>query len=505
MSLKNHLIKQTIWTYILSYIAIPFGLFIKILYSKNLSIEEFGIFYMVLGFYILISIFNDLGFSETLNYYGVRFYEKKDYRSLKLSYYYALIMQFTTTVIISLIMIIFSELISVWWFNSEQASNIIKILTIYYICMNTLRPMLSLYLVKLDIFWNKIYNIFYLSGIFITSYIFFKYDNSIISVGVSWSLVYLILCIMYYFLIKYQFKNEFKDIKFKLDFKLYKKLWSYALPVMIGSGASLLLRRIDVQMIGFMTNVTNVSFYEIGLSISSMLTLIIGPVIGIIFPITSKLIENNKFKELEKMITFIYEFFLILLVPLFILFSVFSKEIISLIFKNEFFHSSILIIILNLTSILTLYYTLNFSILSGLGKVKERNKILYFGGTVNIILNLILLHFIGLIGAAIATTIVSLFLFISSYLLIKKEKINLNIKISKIIKIIFSSIIFYITIIILKKIIILNILIKGPIIISISGLVYLICCWNLKLFRIKKIIKLINVKIPNKLLFLNKY
>lgn len=193
------------------------------LYSNNLSLEEFGLFYMVLGFYSLISIFNDLGFTETLSYYGVKFYEKKDFESLKLSYYYAIIMQLGTGIIISSIILLSSKFISIWWFGTIETKLMLEIMTIYFIGINTLKPMISIFLVKLNLFWYKISELFYLTGIFSLSFILFKYDflpNQIL-ISTLYSSVFLALVILYFFIVRWKFKEEFKNHELYFNFKLY--------------------------------------------------------------------------------------------------------------------------------------------------------------------------------------------------------------------------------------------------------------------------------------------
>ena len=84
---KKYLLRQGFWIYLFTFLAAPLGYLIRILYARTLSVEEFGLIYSIIGFIALISIFNDLGFSETLNYYATRFYEKKQYAKVKGSFF----------------------------------------------------------------------------------------------------------------------------------------------------------------------------------------------------------------------------------------------------------------------------------------------------------------------------------------------------------------------------------------------------------------------------------
>src|SRR5690606_31304310 len=123
MSFDRFIVKNLIFVYLFSYLAAPLGYFIRMIYSRALSVEEFGLFYAVIGFYTFISIFNDLGFSETLGYYGTRFYEKKKYAELKASMYFAIFMQSFSSVIITLLVFISSSFLATNYFKSPIAAN----------------------------------------------------------------------------------------------------------------------------------------------------------------------------------------------------------------------------------------------------------------------------------------------------------------------------------------------------------------------------------------------
>ena len=58
--LGQKLIKKGFWLYFFMIITAPVGYIIKVIISNTLSVEDVGIFYSVLGFVILISMYNDL-------------------------------------------------------------------------------------------------------------------------------------------------------------------------------------------------------------------------------------------------------------------------------------------------------------------------------------------------------------------------------------------------------------------------------------------------------------
>lgn len=491
MKEKVNFKKQIFFVYLFSYLTIPFGILIKIFYSNNLNLEDFGLFYMIIGFFSLISIFNDFGFTETLNYYGMKFLIKKKYKYLKLTYLYSIIMQFLTGLIIVILILIFNNFLSQYWFHNENTKLILKILLIYFLSINIINPPLKLLLIKFDLFWNKIFKGLMLSLIFLFSYIFVNNFNgslnNLIIISVIWTIITLILTIFYFILIKIKFKQEFSNNKFYFNKKLFNQLFKYAIPVVIGNVGNILLSSIDIQMIGILSNTINVGYYEITISIANILFLLISPISTFIFPLTTKLITEKKSKKLEKISSVIYSSFLFIIVPLSIILIQYSNFIFNLLFSIDKFYSNILFITLIISVIFSIFYIYNFQILAGIGLIKERNKLILFAGISNLILNFILFYFLGLNGIGISTMIVSFILFYFSYNIISK---NIKIKIFKFKRILFNGIIYYFILKFLVNIIQIKYLyLKIFLIIFISISIYLLLSLLFGIIKLKEILK----------------
>ena len=56
-------------------------------------------------------------------------------------------------------------------------------------------------------------------------------------------------------------------------------------------------------MITYLVDLKNVAFYEVALSTSSVLGLLFTPILSLVFPLTTKLIEENKMRLYFQMIT----------------------------------------------------------------------------------------------------------------------------------------------------------------------------------------------------------
>lgn len=69
--------------YLLSFIIAPAGYLIKLMVSRELSVEDIGLVYSIIGFIGLLSAFNDLGLTEALQYYLPQYMIDKEYGKAK--------------------------------------------------------------------------------------------------------------------------------------------------------------------------------------------------------------------------------------------------------------------------------------------------------------------------------------------------------------------------------------------------------------------------------------
>lgn len=505
MNNKEIFIKNTFWIYFFTIISAPLGYFIRILYAKNLTPEEFGLFYSILGFFGIVSLFNDLGFTETLKYYGIKFLKEKNYEKLRLSFYYSIIIQAITSLLLIGIIMYFSNFFAKYYFKSGEFVKILPILSFYFIIINIIKPIIVMLEINFNYFLNKLYNFLYLFIVLLFSSIFyfcFKKINIII-ISYIWSATFVFLFILFFIisLKKYKF---IRNISIKYEKKLIKELFSYGLIVVIGSSATILLNRIDVQMITYFLNLKDVAYYQIALSIGSILTILFSPVSIILQTLSSKLILENKKEELNKLLSYIYLFILFISLPIFLILILYNKLIINLLFSSNYFYSSKLSIIILFFYYINIYLFINYSIIFGLKKLKEKNKMLIVAGIFNIILNYILIKYFDIYGAGIATLIVTSYLFIYSLIIMFKENVKINLNLRTLFKILILNLIFLGTIFILKKIAIENIYLKIIFVLIISLSEYYILGWFMKIYKINKIIDLLNIKLSKKFGFIKK-
>ena len=84
----------------ISLIAAFLGYLVRVILAKNLSMEEFGLFYAVFAFLGLIGIFKSFGFDKALAKFIPEFIHKKENNFIKSSIIYVALIQIITNSII---------------------------------------------------------------------------------------------------------------------------------------------------------------------------------------------------------------------------------------------------------------------------------------------------------------------------------------------------------------------------------------------------------------------
>ena len=126
-------------------ITAPIGYIIKVIVSNNLSVEDIGIFYSILGFIVLVSNYHDLGLTEALKYFLPKYRIEKKYDEYKTTIIWTLIAQVTIGTLIAIAIYFGANRLAIHHFRSPEATEIIKILCRYFIGVNFISVFLSVY------------------------------------------------------------------------------------------------------------------------------------------------------------------------------------------------------------------------------------------------------------------------------------------------------------------------------------------------------------------------
>jgi O-antigen/teichoic acid export membrane protein len=476
------------WVYFFCYLTGALGYVIRIIFSRGLSLEEFGTLYAVLGLFMLIGVFNDFGFSETINFFGTKFFEKKNFASLKRSIYYGIIMQTITSVLIGIVIFINAEFLGTIYFKSDFAVIVIRILVVFFVTLSVSNPLRTSFMTKQKAKISSGLETFRLIITALCASILLFSPGKIIIASLSWTLGSIALLLLTIILFRKEFKFLNK-IHFAFDAKEYAETFKYASQIMLSLGATTFIWGIDVQMIVFFGNVSDVAYYSNAFSIASIIFIMLVPVIWILFPLTTKLLANDGKSELEVTVSAIYKGLLFIGVPLLTLFLAFPQELLVLMYGALYGAGKTALFALSFGLFFMSYASVNSSILSGMGKVKERNFALFITAILNIIGNYIGIMTMGYVGVAIATTASYFFYFLITSYIVRSE-IRIIISAKYIFKVFITSIIIYLVAFFLKKTLQLNFYLEALVIGALVLTAYLSLNHILGLFGTRDILRI---------------
>ncbi|MEH7577969.1 oligosaccharide flippase family protein [Priestia megaterium] len=387
------------------------GLVSNIFIVRKLSVEDFGIFSLALT---VISLFTTLGFSwssSSILYYGSK--EKAKYNSINKTFWSRNIIIFVSLIIVTIGFILFRNQI-----NSYIGLDI-WFLLLLWLYVSVIEDYLNQYFlaVKKQITSTMLSftaKIFY---IILISLVPFDVPTLVILNIVSLSSI-----------IFYTLSINRKDIsKFEFDKPWFKEVLNFSLWQLFGFAGVYLINFGDVAVIKYyMTNkdvgIYNAA-YQLFMGVTGFANIISNYYAG---TVSENFASNNK----ENIKQFYYKerlyIFAISIVGHIVLL-IFSKYIILTIYGEKYIESVIILNILLIGSMIRflerfymLYYNTN-------RKYKLQQTINIFRAVFNVVLSIILIQFMGLIGPAVATTVVFIITFLFSVFYCEK-RISLFIK-----------------------------------------------------------------------------
>ncbi len=455
-----------------SILAAFLGYVVRLILAKNLSLEEFGLFYAVYAFLALLGVFKTFGFDRALVKFIPEFKHQEKPSLIKSSIIYVSVIQFITNSIIILGIYLFSSYLSVHFFHNPNADLVLKLMAIAFFIDN------FVYVVKYS--FQGFQKMALFAGIDVVRMLLiialvligFKLNYGILSPAVAYILAPSILLFVYTPILLKKIFPEFSASKLIFDNNLLKRISKYSIFVLATTVGAVVLNYTDSLVLTYFRSLKEVGLYNIASPTAKLLTYFPIAIMNIMIPLASELWTKKRFDLLKAGIESLYKYTIIVILPLVLVMFSFAELIINVFFGKEFLLAANALRILSIGMVFSTLYGVNVSFFSGIGKPEITSKIVYSGAVFNLIFDIILIPFLGIEGAAITTSISFLIMMIYGLL---KMKSMINIKFPFLIwsKSLAAGLLFVLSIFLLKKFIILNVWFETSIILLISGAIYL--------------------------------
>jgi len=367
------------------------------LYTNLLNPKEYGIITLVYVFIGFMNVIYHYGLdSSFLKYFTIQ----KNIENQKKIFSTAFFLNFLSSILLSIVIIIFSAKISVLLFNDQIYQNLFKISSyilffdsISHIPFALLRIQKKAFIfilikflnVSLTLFFNIYFLIIKDSGI---EGVF----NSVLIASIISTLIVILLSL-----------NSFQII---LKYDYIKKLINFGLPFLPAGIASITMESIDRYILSILTDASTVGIYTAGYKLGIFM-LIFATAFN--YAWQPFFLSTNKDDVAKKLFSTIFTFYMSLSFIIWVFISLFIKDIITIqlfdysIIGSQYNQS------VNIVPIILLSYIFQgayYNFLPGI-YFQEKTKIIplivSISAFINILINILLIPIYGIIGSAIAT------------------------------------------------------------------------------------------------------
>ncbi len=403
-TLAQKFVKKWFWLYFFTLLIGPIGYIIKIIISHDLSVGEVGMIYGVISFVTLLSAFNDLGCTESLNYFLPKYIIKNEYGKAKYFLKLTLIMQVISSILIASILFFIAPWLAQVYFNEPLIVNIIRIAGLYFIGINLFHITTVLFSVSQNTKLQKWSDFIKLISTGIWTLILLMIDQwSIESYMWAW-LGGIIIGALFslYFSYKNYYCTYFKWIKSERDIADRNQFYKYAFATLLTANVGTLLSQVDMQMIIIQLGSEATWYYSNYLSLLNIPFIFITPLFTFLFPVISELHGRDDKSKMQMIHREFSLYFSIIWIWLSVFLYQFGEPLAILFFGEKFRESGNILGYSAFFLTFLLLIQINFQFLAGTGKIWDRARILAIILPINIILNYILIKIYGVEGSALA-------------------------------------------------------------------------------------------------------
>lgn len=396
-STKQTIFKNTFWQTVGTLFNKLLSLFLIIWAARILGAEEYGKFNFAIAFVSLLIVFSDLGLSAII----VREFARKEEKKEE---FYSIV---SLKILLALGTFILILLTSILIAPAKDVQKIVLILSLFLLANNFMGTFYSFFHARQKMeyeAWPELIQVFLL-------FIFGFYVLLKLPSAENLSYVYFLSSLVALISVLFFFHRKFLPLKLEWDFSVWKRFLSFSWPLALIGLFGLIYGYIDSVMLGFWNMLTEVGWYNAAQRIVTAVLLPMGFIAVSFYPALSQFSEFSKEKfqdiwnkELEIMIS--------VALPLVVGGWILAQKIISAFYPPDFTPSILAFQILILTAGIIFLYRPFYDAMIILNQQTKTFWITITGAIANVILNFILIPKYSLYGAAIATAITNLLIFV---------------------------------------------------------------------------------------------
>ena len=391
---------------LISFLGMVFGRGLTYLYVAliaRLGSSKYGLLSLGFTIVLFLSSLAMIGLKSGIVRYISFYLGKNDNNRIKGTIVSSIKTTLPISVILTILLFFFAEKVSSLLFHNPALTPILKLfsLTIPLIVLSNifLSVIIGYQKVGYQIGIKEIIeNIIKLALTFILIYLGYDLFGAAVAYAIA---TFATFILSFYFMQKKIFPILNKSIK---TITFTKELLKFSLPLLFVGFFVSIIKWTDVLMIGFFRTTSDVGIYNVALPTASLLVLVPTGMMALFLPVITMLYSKKKKKEIKNLTIRTSKWIFFANFPIFLVLLLFSKQILKVMFGQEYVVGSTVLSILLFAYMIDSVSHVNSSLLLMLKKTK---LIFFIGGITalcNIILNILLIPSYGLVGGAIATS-----------------------------------------------------------------------------------------------------
>ncbi|MBI5003041.1 polysaccharide biosynthesis C-terminal domain-containing protein [Candidatus Woesearchaeota archaeon] len=400
----------------LSFVFIILGSFLAYLFRKiltsYLSVADYGLFFSVISFYSFFMLFIDLGLepaaTKLIVQYRLRGQEDK-ISSLSFSVF---CFQFSLSLILYLIVYFLKDFLAVSYFHNPIAASALQFLGIWFLTAPFIIFIATLLLGYSRTTWYTALDFFRMLFLILISVFLFSQGKEIYAPLFAYLAINILLFLLYIPYVLSFIPSLFKKLQF--NGIILKDVFYYGFFIAFTNFGWILISQTDTLVLTYFRSLTEVGLYNIALPLSLLLLFLMRPISIVFVPIVTELITEKKHKELQEAITLAYQYTFVFLLPFVLAFFAFSEYILSFLFSSSYIDAKYALIVLSFGTLFYAFSQFNSVIFTGLGKARYMASVAASIALLNLVLNVLLVPSLGILGAALSTSLSYIFLFLIS-------------------------------------------------------------------------------------------
>jgi len=182
-----------------------------------------------------------------------------------------------------------------------------------------------------------------------------------------------------------------------------KSLFSFSFWIFLASAGSTVFATTDTILIGYFLTNADVGIYRVSYQLTGIATFVCLAVNTALFPRISRWNTDGNLPSIGSALTRAITFSLLLAIPVIAGGILLSEKLLYYLYGSDFVAGAQALTVLLIMQIVTIFVTLQITCLNAMDRPKDSFIATSFAALVNIGLNFILIPFLGIVGAALAT------------------------------------------------------------------------------------------------------